>query len=343
MNALPSERPLRAAVIGAGLMGRWHAHAIRRAGGRVAVVIDRDERCAETLGRRFGARWSCSLTEQTEVDVVHVCTPLESHEDYVRRSIALGKHVLVEKPLTATAAVTESLLAAADAQRIVVCPVHQFPWQDGVRRIVDHLPTIGRLVHVSTIIYSAGARTDDAEERERIAADVLPHPLSLITAVLPSARVDSIDWAVRRPAPGELHALAEAGETALSISISLRGRPTSNSLHVIGTDGSGHADLFHGFAVLEHGTVSRRNKILHPFVFAASTLGGALKNLSMRAIRGEGAYPGLARLVKEFHSAARGEVPSPISSDAALAIARARDSLLDSHSSHEIRAIHRNE
>jgi hypothetical protein len=112
---------------------------------------------------------------------------------------------------------------------------------------------------------------------------------------------------------------------------------------VIGTEGSGHADLFHGFAVLEHGTVSRRNKILHPFVYAASTLGGALKNLSMRAIRGEGAYPGLARLVKEFHSAARGEVPSPISSDEVLAIARARDSLLDSHSIHEIHAIHRSE
>jgi len=44
-------KSIRAAVVGAGLMGRWHAHAIERAGGTVVAVIDADVGRGETLAR----------------------------------------------------------------------------------------------------------------------------------------------------------------------------------------------------------------------------------------------------------------------------------------------------
>jgi predicted dehydrogenase len=45
--------PIRAAIVGAGLMGRWHAHAAQRAGGHLVGIVDIDESAAVRLSKRF--------------------------------------------------------------------------------------------------------------------------------------------------------------------------------------------------------------------------------------------------------------------------------------------------
>jgi hypothetical protein len=133
---------------------------------------------------------------------------------------------------------------------------------------------------------------------------------------------------VQRAAPGELRVSATSGAATMSALVSMSGRPTTNSLRVIGARGTAHADLFHGFAVVETGAVSRTRKIVHPFVLAGATLGAAAVNLSRRAFVRESAYPGLRELVAAFHAAVRGGAPSPISPSQTLDIARARDAVL---------------
>jgi hypothetical protein len=110
--------------------------------------------------------------------------------------------------------------------------------------------------------------------------------------------------------------------------VSMSGRPTTNSLRVVGASGSAHADLFHGFAVVESGAVSRGRKIIHPFALAGATFAAAARNLSTRALSRESAYPGLRELVAAFHSAVRGESSPPISPAQMIDVARARDAIL---------------
>ncbi|MEO6760254.1 MAG: Gfo/Idh/MocA family oxidoreductase [Saprospiraceae bacterium] len=55
------------------------------------------------------------LTDET-IDLVSICSPNETHFDYARQCLLAGKHVLVEKPFTATADEAEELIALAKQQ-----------------------------------------------------------------------------------------------------------------------------------------------------------------------------------------------------------------------------------
>jgi hypothetical protein len=145
---------------------------------------------------------------------------------------------------------------------------------------------------------------------------------------LGSEELSHVDWAALRPAPGELRAVAEVDGTTFEIVISTRGRPTRATLDVLGTGASAHADLYHGFAIVEHGSPTRARKVARPFSLAGATLGRASTNLTRRALSREVAYPGLRELVRRTYSAIATGSPSPIPERETLAVAVARDAIL---------------
>jgi hypothetical protein len=107
--------------------------------------------------------------------------------------------------------------------------------------------------------------------------------------------------------------------------ISLAGRPTRNTLRLVGAGGTAHLDLFHGFSTVESGAVSRSRKIVRPFSHAVTTLGAAAANLARRAATREPAYPGLQRLVEGFYAAVSRGAPPPIDTAEIRDVALARD------------------
>ena len=115
---------------------------------------------------------------------------------------------------------------------------------------------------------------------------------------------------------------------SLGLIVSLHGRPTRNTVRVIGERGSVEVDLFHGFAFVESGAVSRYHKLVRPFARSVLTFAAGGVNLLGRIRRREPAYPGLRELVRLFHQAIREGRDAPISPADALAVAEARDALL---------------
>ncbi len=311
---------VRVAIVGAGLMGRWHADTAVKAGARVVAVVDPDLPRAERLAARHpGCRPAADLSEVVEsADVVHVCSPTASHAAAARLAIAAGRHALVEKPLAPSLAETAELLERARAREVLLCPVHQFVFQDGVRTALEALADIGPLVHARFTICSAGAR--EPRDRDRIAMEILPHPLSLL-ARLASAPLPGAEWWARRPSAGELRVAGQLGAMTASILVSMTGRPTVNRMELFGARGAVEADLFHGFAVTLDGRVSRARKIAGPFARAAREAGAASANLARRLGRREPAYPGLRRLFAEFYEAATTGGPPPILPAETLSVA----------------------
>lgn len=328
-----AERP-RIAIIGAGQMGRWHLHTARKLGAQVVGVIDPDMAAARRLAggvrRCLAAVDLTALLGQTRLDAAHVCTPLESHLSLGLDLVAAGIHALIEKPMVDNAADTRRLVAAAARSGTLLCPVHQYANQPCVTRAAAMLPRLGPLKRLDLTICSAGGGAEAGSKLDDILADILPHPLSLIQRLVPSADLANVQWVVLHPAAGEVLVVAQHARVLLNIFISLASRPTCFTTVLQCCRGSVVLDGFHGYAVVRSGAVSRMAKITRPFAESVQGLGAALTNLTLRALRQELAYPGLREVIGRFYTSIqqRDERLLPTSAGDTIALAVARDNIV---------------
>lgn len=116
---------LRAALIGAGSMGRHH---IRILSGMNSVelvgVVDSDATGARKRMGPLDTPVYGSIEDLPPVDIAVVALPTEAHTDAALELIGQGTHVLVEKPLALTSTDAERIVAAADARGVTLAVGH---------------------------------------------------------------------------------------------------------------------------------------------------------------------------------------------------------------------------
>ena len=105
MSNPTTDSDLRVGVLGAGMMGAFHARALssRIRGARVTVINDAFAEKATELVAEVGARVvddPIAAINDPEVDAVLIATPGAAHEGQVNACLDAGKPVLCEKPLT---------------------------------------------------------------------------------------------------------------------------------------------------------------------------------------------------------------------------------------------------
>lgn len=108
----------------------------------LSAVASRDPGRAERVTARFGGRPSADyerLLAREDVDAVYVPLPTGLHAEWVERALAAGKHVLAEKPLTTDPAVTEALVARAQASGLVLRENFMFVHHGRQRRVRELL------------------------------------------------------------------------------------------------------------------------------------------------------------------------------------------------------------
>lgn len=324
---------LKVGIVGAGLMGSWHANSIASLGAKLVAVADANESLAAQLARKFKAKPMVfsdieQMLAHTQVDVLHICTPVESHFPIAMKAIDAGLNVIIEKPVATSLDKTKQLAKAAKEKNVILCPVHQFAFQDGVKKALSQLTSLGELLHLRFTVNSAGGVDQKNNTLNDIIADIIPHPLSVLQRIKPEIDFDSSHWSGVHSREGELDIIGEAGGVSLNISISMNARPTRCEMELFCSGGRIVLNFFHGYGVVEKGNVSRSQKLLQPFKYALNLFYIASANIVKRSLTGERAYPGLSGLIEAFYCSVKNSTISPISENEIINIAMARDDLV---------------
>jgi len=326
---------LQVAIIGAGLMGHWHAHALRKMGVTIVAILDSDSSAAAKLAKSINHTSSIqlftdieSLLQTVKLDVIHICTPVDSHYTLALEAIKSGINIVLEKPVASNLNETQVLLSEASKNKVTICPVHQFGFQDGVKKALSSLESLGDLLHLRFSTNSAGAEGKSVEYLNEVIADIIPHPLSVLQQIHSDINFQSENWSGVHSRKGELQLIGDIDNIGIDIYISMNARPTRCEMELFCTKGRVLLNFFHGYAVIEKGKVSKLQKLAQPFKFSFNHFLVASLNIIRRALNNEKAYPGLYSLLSEYYQSILNKVEPPISETEIISIAKTRDEVL---------------
>jgi predicted dehydrogenase len=145
---------LKAAVIGAGAMGRHHVRVYGQIPDVTLVgVADPDPARREPLARQFHIPTYASheeLLDQEQPDLVSVVVPTALHREVVEAALAHGAHILVEKPIAPTVEDARALIMSAAAAGRVLAVGHIERFNPAIAELRPRLAQgeIGALLHL---------------------------------------------------------------------------------------------------------------------------------------------------------------------------------------------------
>lgn len=137
---------IRTGLIGFGLGGTaFHAPLIEAVDGfELAAIGTSRQEAVATAYPGVPAVAAEALIADPTIELVVVSTPNPTHFSLAQAALRAGKHVVIDKPLTPTAAEAEALIALAESQGRLLLPFHNRRW-DSDFLAVQALLDSGRL------------------------------------------------------------------------------------------------------------------------------------------------------------------------------------------------------
>ena len=122
------------------------------------------------------------LLNSPAIDAVAIATPVSSHFELAMAALKAGKHVLVEKPFTATVEQGLQLIAEAERRKLVLMVDHTFIFTAAVRKIKELVLAgdLGQLYYYDSVRVNLGLFQHDVN----VIWDLAVHDLSIMDYVL---------------------------------------------------------------------------------------------------------------------------------------------------------------
>lgn len=144
--------PLRAGLVGAGIMGRNHARVLNSLDGVELVTV------ADPAGDKYGVAGAAEVVADvaaliaTGVDMAVVAVPTAFHLEAGLQLAAAGVHTLIEKPLATDADESRQLVAAFEGAGLVNAVGHIERYNPALRALRERLDNgdLGEIYQVAT-------------------------------------------------------------------------------------------------------------------------------------------------------------------------------------------------
>lgn len=167
-------------------LGYWGPNLVRNiaASSRTTLsgICDTDESRLGAFADQYPS--AATYTDPREmfassaIDAVAIATPVATHATLARMALEEGKHVLVEKPLSATSAEGEELIELAEKRDRVLMVDHVFVYSPIVQQLreVVHSGDLGDPLFIDSVRINLGLFQHDVN----VLWDLAPHDLSII-------------------------------------------------------------------------------------------------------------------------------------------------------------------
>ncbi len=195
MNLFSSPKPkVKCGVAGVGSLGQHHAriYAALPNVEFVGIFEANDERAVEICARHGCRRFDSIEALGAACDAVSVVVPTDKHEQVALPLLALGCHLLIEKPITATLEEAERVLAAAQARGCIVQVGH-----------IEHFNPVMSFMekHIDRPAYLTAERLAPYTPRGTevgVVLDLMIHDIGIVLALVksPIRKIDSVGISV---------------------------------------------------------------------------------------------------------------------------------------------------
>ena len=178
--------PVRVGVVGVGYWGPKLVRGLTELdGAELCWVADLDPaRLARVARQHPTVRTTPDFQDLLDSDIaaVVVATPIRTHHRLAKAALLAGKHVLVEKPLAATSAECEDLIALAEARGLTLMVGHTFEYNPAIRALREIVASgeIGEVYYADLARLNLGQFQPDIN----VLWDLAPHDLSILLYVL---------------------------------------------------------------------------------------------------------------------------------------------------------------
>jgi len=350
---------LKVAIVGCGKIADDHAGQIQRIPGcEIVGVCDAEPLMARQVYERFRVRRYFGdireLLNEARPDVVHVCTPPQSHFEIAKLCMEAGCHVYVEKPFALSEEGARRLIGFANDRGVRITAGHDDQFRPAARRMRD-LVRSGFLgsgpVHMESYYcyemggsaYSGALLSDKGHWVRRLPGkllhNIISHGIARMAEFLTGDSLEVVAHGFTSPAlkrQGESEIvdelrviLCEHEHTTAYFTFSSQMRPALHQFRIYGDKNGVILDQDQETLIKLRGKryVSYAEKFIPPIGFARQYLGNLASNARRFLASDFHMKSGMKFLIESFYRSIQEGAPDPIPHSEILLTARIMDAI----------------